>query len=288
MLNNIALDSDIYLFNDSSEVLHLLSQKPDKQVKKFQKFLRKIARKYDDAEPLFKPKDPLNDSTGATLVHILELSEKWLGHSTSVAGISLATRRVADADALEEFQQLDSKTQQQIITSIFPVLSPNPFLACADKAFFRLLKMTGFPVTALKSIGRECSMLYYNEIRATHRKFAEQHPEDQDFLETRLEMPSDKFLEQALRHVDNYRLPPVITSEIAHGNYRISFDPYAPQFAFMLRAIYGERNVIEVLDRFVLDQEYICPNEMIDVLANWDELRNYPTEWIRHMKNLQH
>lgn len=56
----------------------------------------------------------------------------------------------------------------------------------------------------------------------------------------------------------------------------------------MLRALYGERNVIEVLNRFVLDQEHICPNEMIELLTDWDNLRSYPTGWIRHMKNLQH
>lgn len=72
------------------------------------------------------------------------------------------------------------------------------------------------------------------------------------------------------------------------NHHRWSPDPYAPQFASMLRALYAERNVIEVLNRFVLDQETICPNEMIELLTDWDNLRSYPTDWIRHMKNLQH
>lgn len=157
-----------------------------------------------------------------------------------------STIRVINSEIIDEFEQLSKNVQSEVWSIFYAARTHNPVQQCADKAYLRLMVDTGWLVDE--------------------------------------EGPDESY------HTRNLLSVRQNTSQIIGESERIarieSFEPYGGQIFRMLNWAYGKQDVLEMLDHFKGMDEFICANEMIDILEDWENIKGYPEIWIRQTHGL--
>lgn len=224
---------------------------------------------------------PTNGREGETVARLLKMSRRWNRSIRNSDRFINCLIRVLSADAINEFEQLSMDSQQEIWSSYYSRSSGNLLHACADKAFLRLLNTTGFPVGALQEFSEASVQQYVESVRRSQSDSIANGSSNFD-----LSMPTDEFRRNVAIYFKNYRKR--VDGQTLQGSYMFVLDPYFTQILIMLRAVYGEENLWEVLERFSVLDAILCPNEIIDLLDNWDELKHYTSDWIKQFHSLEH
>lgn len=218
----------------------------------------------------------------STLVRIHNLSRHWPRKIREFEKLVRGVSRIITADAVTEFEKIDETAQQEIWTSYY--LKPtdsNPVRPCADKAFLRLVNATGFPVTARQMLIPKVAAEYIETANSRHNVSRATNGEIDYSL------PTDAFLEEAQDHLKNYYVTDTINSRPGASD-AITIEPYRTQILLMLRALYGEANVLSLLERFRASDALLCPNEMIHLLEDWENIHQFPADWIAQIRHLEH
>lgn len=224
---------------------------------------------------------PTNGREGETVARLVKMSRGWNRSIRNSDRFINCLIRILSADAIDEFEQLSMDSQQEIWSSYYSRSSGNLLHACADKAFLRLLITTGFPLGALQEFSEASVQQYVESVRRSQSDSISNGSSKFD-----LSMPTDEFRRNVAIYFKNYRKR--VDGQTLQGSYMFVLDPYFTQIPIMLRAVYGEENLWKVLERFSVLDAILCPNEIIDLLDNWDELKHYTSDWIKQFHSLEH
>lgn len=251
-----------------------------REIRKITQFVE-LSESLDPLSALFlnAPSD-LRDHT-STLVYFYTLSRHWPRKMRGFDNLIKGACRVIKSDFIEEFKTLDEITQRELWEKCFiNSTQHNSLIKCADKAFIRLLIATGFPVTTRQLLIPEVAKEYIEKANRARYVRVSQHSKTS---EVDYSLPTDEFMQKAQEYSDAYHAKPTIY--IRPDN---TLDPHRTQIILMLRALYGEENVVSMLERFSNGPVLLCPMDMIELLEDWENLRQYPNEWIEKILDLQH
>lgn len=260
-------------FNDQDETRVILSTKSNRYIRYFNKYVKE---QLSPVEASF---------SGVTLIKLLDQTLHWNRSLQTKRHLALTTIRLVNAKSIDEFEKLDSRTQQEIVASYYTLPSiSNHVQSCADKAFVRLLNMTKFPVHAKKEFSKATIHQYVESARKSHALLTD---EEKSSVVANIDysMPADDFRRNVARYFKNYRLS---VGMPRNGTYMVALSPYYTQILIMLRAVYGEEKLFEVLERFDIADTLLCPTEIVDLLENWEKLQAYPQHWIKQIHEMHH
>lgn len=259
----------------------LLDNRSPREIRQIAQFVQS-SESLDTLGSLLLGAAPNLEKHTSTLVYVHNISRHWPRKMGEFESLIRGVSRIIQADSVDEFKKLDETAQQEIwATLLVKLIDSNPVRPCADKAFLRLVNATGFPIAARQLLIPKVAEEYIetansrrNATRTTNREI--------DYS-----VPTEVFLEDAQEHLKNYHINDTVNSRPGSTG-SITLEPYRTQILLMLRALYGEENVLSLLERFRTSDTLLCPNEMIDLLEDWENLHQFPADWIAQIRHLEH
>lgn len=288
----------VYKFTDRDNVEEILKTFSNLDRLRFNQFLDNLESKNNLDLRQLHIAFPTNDRIGETVLRLFRLSQQWSRSTRNSVKFVNGVFRLVAADALDEFESLSKYDQKKIWNSYYGTPSESPVQACTDRAFLRLLQMTAMPIFDAEHATSEARNYLENARALTRDK---ELPTAIDISET-----TEKFVPNVInilntdayiKELAHYLVTgpvylvtgPVYTRRrVVEGISLHVFQPYGLQITLMLRALYGEQKVLDLFRRFEFSNQCLCPNEMIDLLENWDELGEYPVDWICQTQALDH
>lgn len=254
------------------------------------KFLHKVETSSPMELLLSLNKDRLSfDDFLVTIIRLYDLSLNWHHSVQNHGNFTKGAIRIIMAETIDEFEKLDTSKQQGIWDSYYLESNRNPIIACADKAFIKLLTETGFPVQARQLLVPNTVAEYIQTAKMTRQQYESERSPSR---KVDYSLPNDEFLYSAQKYLKTYHKRPISSyrpiPNDSNAIESITLEPYRTQILIMLRAIYGEDKVLDVLERFSTSTALLCPNEMIDLLEDWESLHQFPAEWIAQIRHLEH
>lgn len=193
-------------------------------------------------------------------------------------------------DLLDMFEELHPDAQQSYWKKRFYIGSKSE---CVDRAYLQLLLKSrlipGFchseldKVTATRicsiTLDTKFSVIFNSEIVTKLPNHALEsldlsHP-DADFSKTIIKALLPAYNDQSLS---------CDASNGFLGRY-IVFGSHPTETIMMMRAVYGEEAVTELVNKFTDEKRYLCLEQALELLEQWSEYRDLPAEWICKLQN---
>lgn len=286
MINRKKVNPHVYRFSDHENVLEILSNRPRRYVTRFNNFFSQI--EYNprlNIESFFAKIN--NDRPGETLIRILDLYKNLPIKNGRFVDSCL---RIINSNAISEFEKLDKDSQYRVWDLNYYDAPESDAQSCADRAYLRLLNMTGMPLpTSIEHV--ESASNYLEFVRAHHAERSLSGVTNQRQID--LSTPSVEFYDKIYVTLRDQKYVPK-DSDATHnsvdniGAALFSLHPYADKIVLMLRALYGEDKIFALYQHFNESAQFLCADDLVNLLEEWDKLSDYPAEWIKHMKNLEH
>lgn len=274
---NERLDS---MFSDSQEIRVILATLPLWEKSRFYRFIDGINSVHPMVYYFLNSKEGCPRG-GETILRLLSISRKLTSNGWKDPDFVLGCYRIAQSDSIDDFEALDQDVQNKTWSVYFKNRMFPHYHACSDKAYLKLLRATGAPaVDEEKLYGgvNEYIRLInqaYDEKRKSKKKIA---------IELDLSDVSEEFLTSTYGRLSG-------PYWIWHGTEKRSIlraHQHEIQVLTLLRAVYGEKSILEVLEVFNSEDKKLCIEEFVDLVGSWDEMKEYPASWIRHVKDFKH
>lgn len=264
-------------FPDKEKVFEILEEWPPRKIRNFNKFMKENKARIV-LELCSDESTVVNQRIGQTIVRLFHESKNLTRKGWKENDFLRCASKIIESDSIDEFEKLDKDVQHQVWNTFYSVGTYNEMQPCTDKAYLRLLHRTGLSVdhadkVQYKLADRDESVLPFQ--RALEEKYG-----------IDLSNPTPGFLNRVMKFPKVAQDSPKVYRAF-HDRIR-SLDPYGVQIILMFRAIYGEDKIIDFFKHFINYEQSFCPDEMIDLLDNWEELRVYSVDWISQIQELEH
>lgn len=273
--------SIIYKFPDYDELKKALDALPNREVVQFNNFLRS-ANQATLGGFLSSSKDGLKNISGVRVLEIFRNHLNWPRPKRKIKTLSWSVRTLQAPQAFELFCRTNPETQAFAAESIADVKHSSMFSVCSVTSFLKLLEMTNFPLDS------DGPMTIDNAVN--YATLAREKLTREGTRQTILDLsdPSDEFVLQI-----NLLIPSVTTGagvfRWRREGYNLPmFEPFFLQIIMMLRAVYGETYVLDVAERSKEFTSLACPDDLLSLLSNWDDLKDYPINWIESIHDFKY
>lgn len=268
----------VYKLKDCQRVLEILADSPKREIRRFNKFMESNIQSASVFRRVMSQQELDKERAGETIVRLLKLSRRLTRRGWRDDNFLRCSLRVINADSIDDFEKLDKDVQHQVWTIYYSASTYNALQGCADKAFLRLLHLSGLSVEKIDKVQSKLSDDSDSPL-SFQRALELKHEID-------LSNPTPAFTQMLMiQPSDSHQQ----SSSLLKFYSRVkSYEPYGVQITLMLRALYGEERVIDLFQHFEKSNQFLCPTEMIDLLEDWESLRDYSGDWISQMKDLEH
>lgn len=285
-MKTFELSPHVYKFPDYENLTELLASRSRRDVLRFNNFMWRIDKTPRIGARLFADSSRNNKRIGETILRILDLSNHL---PTKSDNFPESCFRILNADSIDDFEKLDKDVQHQVWYRYYVEQYTDRMQTCADRAYLRLLHMTGMPVQDV-SFHADQVEDYMTAARSLHSERAMRGQKLSREID--LSDPSDDFVHRIFKTMRDYKFTstPSKGPRYMHaaGAALAVLEPYRMQIILMLRALYAEAKIFEMIDHFSDSEQCLCAEDLLNLLEEWDNLREYPVEWIRQMKSLEH
>lgn len=196
-----------------------------------------------------------------------------------------------NVDLLEIFEELHPEAQQAYWKKRFYIGSKS---ACVDRAYLRLLRKSrlvpGFCHSELDKVATTrdmCSITLDTKFSVILNSDMVTKSSNHALDSLDLSNPDADFTKtiiKALLPAYNDVSLSCDTSNGFLGRY-IVFGSRPTETIMMMRAVYGEAAVTELVNKFTDERRNICLDNALMLLDNWSEYRDIPAEWIWKLQN---
>lgn len=281
-------------FHDVENLKAILAKSSKKDVRNFQLFVQSLR---DESIPItyrvylmryYEDSKEHCQRGGETILRILKLLKFMKIRNSMDNEFHLGCLRILDADSIDEFEALSPDIQRQVWGTYYTSRSLATAKSCDDLAYLKLLKMTGMDVVSNGSYEvspKDCMMAF----RLKHQENARKNKPQ---IELDLSDPTEDFVVEIideLRDVDwANRTGRALSLSQGVGMNVLGLKTYGYQIILLLRAVYGEAKVREVISMFTNASVIPHSDEVLKVLSEWDNLKGYPLAWIKNIAGLRH
>lgn len=256
------------------------------EMRKFFKFLTYVKKSSDSKMITISCFEAESVSTMQTLAEVFKLSEKWGFRDPKphylLQNLGFYHQRLWDsrreimrlAHFLEYRDSLDLirtiKTRQQAL-----ILKEAQFLRKTNTyALLRLVSRTGIPVEKVyvpnmhKGISEYCKNFEKLAKRSPNRSTLHLGTPSTEFTEIVLDIADGS--DRTVKYRNHY-----------WNFYSVSrFQRLNPTSLLLMRALYGEQTVLDSIKHLSDANHHFEVDEFIDILEQWETLKDYPAEWI--------
>lgn len=280
----------VHQFPDKEQVLDILKDWSPREIRRFNKFMQDSKTSAVLDAYLYDSKS-VNQRVGQTIVRLFKRAKNLSRGGWRDENFLKCAGRLIASDSIDDFEKLSVNDQQKVWKSYYSIPMESPVQGCTDRAFLRLLHMTGMPILDAEHAKSEARK-YLENARALTRDKELPTPIDisdttEGFVPSVINiLNTNSYIKESAHYLVT---GPVYTlKRVMEGISFHVFEPYGLQITLMLRALYGEQNVLDLLNRFEFSNQCLCPDEMIHLLQNWDKLCEYPDNWISQTEELEH
>lgn len=209
---------------------------------------------------------------------IFAASKTWKDSRTiTYARISIMVNLLNYRDSMEIFQRLPKDIQNHFLVMKINNTKEavNTYLRCIERTGIRNLKYVGNDSSI-----RTDKVIEYGESASVRRytSFCAKH-----ILELVSNHSANSHREQKL---DLSPIKPHFMTKIFDSGITLNLlkDVRVP-ILIMWKALYGEKKVLDCINEFESRNIFFNPDQVMDILDEWDDLQNYPLEWIIETRN---
>lgn len=171
-------------------------------------------------------------------------------------------------NGLEVFKQLPNGSKALVFNQM------QKCFADQTHTLMSMILKTGMNITEMFSPNRDRFESFYQHVL----EVAEDSPNRHNL---HLDTPSEEFARIARGEKMDGHLAGTSPAEIL----LMHFGTICAPLLILFRVYYGEEIVLQVIDRLSEFEQGITSNVVMDVLDDWDELQNYPIDWIMETRS---
>lgn len=251
------------VFPDQQQTEEYLKTLSPRTVRKFWKFVSSDELRKYPSFTLSPFKEMDIDGIGVLSARVFVLAQKWRKGSLQAGEFRSKIQYLSGSGSIEIFEKLSASVQEELWTEEYGSYS---YLHCVGRAYLDLLKRTSF----------HPSFCYYYytesyEIKIGIRREAVERMIDLGSTLDLSDLSSD-----------------FVKSAYWKSKCLFNFGPQASTYVILLRALYGEKKVLDALEWTHRARVKVCLEEVVAILDSWEELSQYPPEWVASVQGFKH
>lgn len=251
---------------------------PERDLLEFSKFFINMSDEYSEDEYNTEYLDSYRVGFLYNCAVVFTNFKKWKNTPTlTYPKMSIMVNLLNYRDSMEIFQRLPENIQKHllVIKSENTKEAVNAYLRCIDRIGIRTLEYVGN-----RSLIRTSRTVEYGQAGAV-RKHTMECAKDilQNVLEASIRL-------NRTQTIDCSPIKPHFRTKIFDSGIALnSLGDVRVPVIIMWKALYGEGNVLDCINRFESSNCFFSPDQVMDILEEWDELKNYPMEWISETRH---